>query len=331
MLPTAHGTPDSTEGIAPFYTRIRRGRPPSPKQLAELEGRYAASAVSRLSPFALRRRSTAVRAALDADALPGRYVVSFGAKHTDPLIEEAAALLRGGRRRTCDRPGADSPLVPTMGSQEYLECGPSRLLDFDTVRARAAWYAEASLVAAPGRPRQMRAGGHGRRRQPQRRRRAHQSDLHRALTARARCGTGRHLPQQLADRRDLVAEGGRASRTTSSRGRARAEPPSPGSAPTCATRAPGRPTATDGGVVVCPIGFVADHLEVLYDLDIEVADLAATHRPGYAWTASLNDDPPFIATLADPDRRGPRSTPECCGGGRRRRRRHQRPGPRPGS
>jgi ferrochelatase len=52
-------------------------------------------------------------------------------------------------------------------------------------------------------------------------------------------------------------------------------------------------------VVVCPIGFVADHLEVLYDLDVEVADLASSLGLGYARTASLNDDPAFIDTLAD--------------------------------
>jgi ferrochelatase len=52
-------------------------------------------------------------------------------------------------------------------------------------------------------------------------------------------------------------------------------------------------------VVVCPIGFVTDHLEVLYDLDVEVADLAAAVGLGFARTASLNDDPTFIAALAD--------------------------------
>jgi ferrochelatase len=52
-------------------------------------------------------------------------------------------------------------------------------------------------------------------------------------------------------------------------------------------------------VVVCPIGFVADHLEVLFDLDIEVADVAAALGLAYVRTASLNDDPAFIATLAD--------------------------------
>jgi ferrochelatase len=53
------------------------------------------------------------------------------------------------------------------------------------------------------------------------------------------------------------------------------------------------------GVVVCPIGFVADHLEVLYDLDIELADVAAQVGLSYARTASLNDDPRFVEVLAD--------------------------------
>ena len=53
------------------------------------------------------------------------------------------------------------------------------------------------------------------------------------------------------------------------------------------------------GVVVCPIGFVADHLEVLYDLDVELADVAAACGLAYARTASLNDDPRFISVLAD--------------------------------
>ena len=52
-------------------------------------------------------------------------------------------------------------------------------------------------------------------------------------------------------------------------------------------------------VVVCPIGFVADHLEVLYDLDIELAAVASSVGLVYARTSSLNDDPAFIAALAD--------------------------------
>jgi ferrochelatase len=52
-------------------------------------------------------------------------------------------------------------------------------------------------------------------------------------------------------------------------------------------------------VVICPIGFVSDHLEVLYDLDVEVAGIAAESGLAYARTESLNDDPVFVGVLAD--------------------------------
>ena len=47
------------------------------------------------------------------------------------------------------------------------------------------------------------------------------------------------------------------------------------------------------GVLVCAQGFTADHLEVLFDLDIEEVGLA------FARTRSLNDDPQVMAALAD--------------------------------
>jgi len=53
------------------------------------------------------------------------------------------------------------------------------------------------------------------------------------------------------------------------------------------------------GVIVCPIGFVSDHLEVLYDLDVELAAVAADCGLDYARTSSLNDDPAFVSVLAD--------------------------------
>jgi ferrochelatase len=52
-------------------------------------------------------------------------------------------------------------------------------------------------------------------------------------------------------------------------------------------------------IVSCPIGFVSDHLEVLYDIDIQAQKLAAELGLHLVRTASLNDDPAFIAVLAD--------------------------------
>src|SRR5205823_2121386 len=52
------------------------------------------------------------------------------------------------------------------------------------------------------------------------------------------------------------------------------------------------------GMVVCPAGFVSDHLEVLYDLDVEAAAVARDIGLPFARTASLNDDPALCHTLA---------------------------------
>ena len=51
-------------------------------------------------------------------------------------------------------------------------------------------------------------------------------------------------------------------------------------------------------VVVCSAGFVADHLEVLYDIDVECVEQAAKLGIELRRTASPNDDPRFIQVLA---------------------------------
>ncbi len=58
-------------------------------------------------------------------------------------------------------------------------------------------------------------------------------------------------------------------------------------------------TGRTEGVLVCAQGFTADHLEVLYDLDIEAARVAAEVGLAFARTRSLNDDPTVMAALAD--------------------------------
>jgi len=52
-------------------------------------------------------------------------------------------------------------------------------------------------------------------------------------------------------------------------------------------------------VLVVPIGFVADHLEILFDLDVEAQDFARSHGLNLKRTESLNTSPTFISALAD--------------------------------
>jgi len=51
-------------------------------------------------------------------------------------------------------------------------------------------------------------------------------------------------------------------------------------------------------ILVCQVGFVSDHLEILYDLDVEARDYANSRGIELARTLSLNDDPMFIEALA---------------------------------
>jgi protoporphyrin/coproporphyrin ferrochelatase len=287
VLLMAHGTPARTAEIASFYTRIRRGRPPTPEQLAELEGRY--DAIGGVSPLAVRTAAQvdAVRAALQARER-GRYAVSFGAKHTDPLIEESAATMAAaGFERVIGL--VLTPHGSSLGSQEYLDRAAAALGDTPFVPV-PPWYAQRSLVALLAERVKDALGS-----VPVR---AKVVFTAHSLPARIR-ETGDTYPEQLAESARLVAEGAGLEEwfvAWQSAGRT----PEPWLGPD--VRDIVRQFAADGGtdaVVVCPIGFVADHLEVLYDLDVELAGVAAASGLAYARTSSLNDDPVFIATLAD--------------------------------
>jgi ferrochelatase len=52
-------------------------------------------------------------------------------------------------------------------------------------------------------------------------------------------------------------------------------------------------------VVLCPIGFLCDHIEVLFDLDVEVADSCREIGVSMARAAAVNTHPRFIDALAD--------------------------------
>jgi ferrochelatase len=284
----AHGTPSSPDGIAPFYTRIRRGRPPDAAQLAELEARYRA--IGGVSPLAERTTAQvdALRRALDARA-PGRFAVAFGAKHTEPLIEASAAALAA----TSPTRVVGLVLTPhgsTMGSQEYLDRAAAALEPSGTRLVTVGpWYGEPALVELLAtRVREACDGVQGR---------AEVLFTAHSLPARIR-EAGDTYPEQVLESAQLVAASAGVRHwgvAWQSAGRT----PEAWLVPD--VRDEVRRLAAAGGteaVVVCPIGFVADHLEVLYDLDVEVAAVAAEAGLAYARTRSLNDDPAFIQVLA---------------------------------
>ena len=53
------------------------------------------------------------------------------------------------------------------------------------------------------------------------------------------------------------------------------------------------------GVVIAPIGFVCDHVEILYDIDIAFHQFAKEHAMKLWRPESLNTSPAFIAAIAE--------------------------------
>jgi ferrochelatase len=287
ILLMAHGTPSSPAEIGPFYTRIRRGRPPTPEQLAELEDRYRA--IGGVSPLAERTRAQVdgVRAELDARA-PGHFVVACGAKHTDPLIEDAAAALAGaGHQRIIGL--VLTPHGSSLGSQEYLDRAAAAVGDTPFVAVRH-WYAEPALVELlASRVKDAVATVSGR---------ARVIFTAHSLPERIR-ETGDTYPEQVEESARLVADAaGLDAWRVAWQSAGRTPEPWLGPDVRDVVRLWGEEGAADA-VVVCPIGFVADHLEVLYDLDVDLAGVAAAAGLAFARTASLNDDPVFVRVLAD--------------------------------
>src|SRR5688572_15604466 len=92
VLLMAYGTPRGPDEVEAYYTDIRRGRPPTPEQLADLVRRY--EAIGGISPLRERteRQRDALQGALDERA-PGRCRVVLGYKHARPSIEESRATL----------------------------------------------------------------------------------------------------------------------------------------------------------------------------------------------------------------------------------------------
>jgi ferrochelatase len=298
VLVMAHGTPETVAGIAPFYTEIRRGRAPSAEQLAELVGRY--EAIGGTSP--LNERTAAqvagIAAALETRAA-GRFTVVGGAKFARPRIEEAVTELVGaGVERVIGLVLAPHSSVVSVGeyarrAREALAAsapegtgGPPRLAMIDhwydapgfvALVAERVEAALSSLGAEAGRATVVFT--------------AH-SVPKRVVTA------GDTYPEQLERSARAVAEvaGIRDwSVAWQSAGRTDDEWLGPD------VNAVIRAIAGAGGaaVVVCPIGFVSDHLEVLYDVDIEARATAERSGLAFARTASLNDDPRFCAVLAE--------------------------------
>ena len=292
VLLMAYGTPRSREEILPYYTDIRRGRVPTEEQLSDLTARY--EAIGGLSPLAALTESQrdALQIALNNIA-PNSYHVALGLKHAAPMIEDAVQQLATE---------GFTKIIALVLAPHYSSFSIGQYIGRATEAATphgisvvgiTSWATEEAFIAFLAADMSTKLA-------------AMPTSTHVLFTAHS-------LPQRIIDAGDPypaelrstavavaaklgLEENNQWSIAWQSAGRT----PEPWIGPDILDVIDALATQTTpvAGVLVSACGFVADHLEVLFDLDIEALHRAQQHGLAFARTECVNDNEAIMNALA---------------------------------
>ncbi|MBJ7460072.1 MAG: ferrochelatase [Ilumatobacteraceae bacterium] len=292
VLLMAYGTPRSREEILPYYTDIRRGRVPTEEQLSDLTARY--EAIGGLSPLAALTESQrdALQIALNNIA-PNSYHVALGLKHAAPMIEDAVQQLATE---------GFTKIIALVLAPHYSSFSIGQYIGRATEAATphgisvvgiTSWATEEAFIAFLAADMSTKLA-------------AMPTSTHVLFTAHS-------LPQRIIDAGDPypaelrstavavaaklgLEENAQWSIAWQSAGRT----PEPWIGPDILDVIDALATQTTpvAGVLVSACGFVADHLEVLFDLDIEALHRAQQHGLAFARTECVNDNEAIMNALA---------------------------------
>ena len=292
VLLMAYGTPRSREEILPYYTDIRRGRPPTEEQLNDLTARY--EAIGGLSPLAAltEAQRDALQTALNNIA-PNTYHVALGLKHAAPMIEDAVQQLATE---------GFTKIVALVLAPHFSSFSIGQYIDRATTAAAphgisvvgiTSWATEEAFIEFLASDMSAKLA-------------SMPANTHVLFTAHS-------LPQRIIDAGDpypaelrstAVAVAAKVGLTENTQWsiawQSAGRTPEPWIGPDIldvidqlATQS--HPAA---GVLVSACGFVADHLEVLFDLDIEASHRAEQHGLAFARTECVNDNGAIMNALA---------------------------------
>jgi len=294
VLLIAFGGPESPDDIRPFLRNVAAGRPIPPERLEEVAHHY--ERIGGRSPLnaLTRRQGEALAAALAAR--PGAPSVWVGMRNWHPYLHETLAEMADrGRRRA----------LGIILSSLQTEASWSRYVaDVAAAREKVGPAAPEVVVAPPwsDHPRFVAAMAA--------RARAALEAIDPARRGAARLVfTAHSVPVAMAAGSPYAAQLEAAARAIAGRlGRAewtvayqsRSGPPrEPWLEPDVADVVRAAAAAGVRDLVVVPVGFVCDHVEVLYDLDVEARAVADAAGVGFHRALAVNDHPDFIAMLAD--------------------------------
>lgn len=305
VLVMAYGTASGPDDIERYYTDVRGGRPPSPEHLWELKERYAA--IGNRFPLLdiTRAQASGLGHELDVER-PGGFRTYLGMKHAPPFIEDAVEQMRAdGIERAVGIVMA--PHWSQMSVETYVERaeaaaaqgGPQTTfvrsfhdhpMFVDLLAGRVA-HALGTLMPAQREGAAVVFSAHS---LPVR---TLDDGTQRCLRCDG-CEDSCRYRDGLQETADLVAEAlGLRSHAIAWQSAGRTSDPwwgPPLEDVICDLAERGHLA-----VVVCSAGFVADHLETLYDLDVEARRVAEEAGVAFVRTEMPNADPAFTRMLAE--------------------------------
>lgn len=272
----AYGSPERLSDVPAYYADIRGGRPIAPEHLSDLVERYRRLGIEDSSPLNAITEQT--RAALETElGLP----VFTGMKHWTPRIADAAdsAVSKGAEQVVGLVLAPHYSALSIAGYREQLE---GALVGRAELRFVDSWHEEPGFV-------ELLAD------------RVRGTDAHVVFTAHSLpariLAAGDPYRDQLLETSRLVAEAAGLGEWSFS---FQSESPTgePWLGPDILDHLESLHRQGVEHVLVCPVGFVSDHLEIRWDLDVEAREKAAELGMKLERIEMPNADPTFVRTLA---------------------------------
>nr|WP_309098885.1 ferrochelatase [Fredinandcohnia onubensis] len=294
LLVMAYGTPYKEEDIERYYTHIRHGRKPSPEMLEDLRNRY--EAIGGISPLA--KITTEQGEKLEEHLNQIQDEIEFklyqGLKHIEPFIEDAVAQMKqDGTREAVSLVLA--PHFSTFSVKAYNGRAKEEAekLGGPTITSVESWYKEPKFIDYWAKQvKQVFAS------MPEEERENAVLIVSAHSLPEKIIAAGDPYPSQLQETADLIAEAA-GIKNYEIGWQSAGNTPEPWLGPDVQDLT--RDLYNEKGYkafVYIPVGFVADHLEVLYDNDYECKVVTEELGVSYYRPEMPNSKPEFIDCLA---------------------------------
>jgi ferrochelatase len=294
VLVMSYGTPEDLDQVEAYYTHIRRGRPPAPEQLEDLTNRY--EAIGGLFPLRANtnKQVQALEDKLNQQHPDMTFTCYQGLKHAHPLIEDGVKQM--AEDGITEAVGVVlAPHFSTMSVGSYNKRAKETAVELGiAMNFVENYHLHPSLIEALV----TRVENALSRFQE-----ADKEQVRVIFSAHSLPEKILELndpyPDQLLETSKVIAEKTGVSNwqfAWQSAGQTAMPWLGPDILDVLRTI---HQEERVQHVLICPIGFVSDHLEVLYDIDIECQGIARELGMHLERTESLNTDPKYIETLAD--------------------------------